>query len=49
MVWTFLKKLKIESLYDLAVLLLDIYLGKFIIQKDTCVPVFIAAQMSTDR
>ena len=48
-VWTFLKKLKIQSLYDPAISLLGIYLGKFIIQKDTCTPVFIAARMSTDR
>ena len=39
----FLKKLKIELSYDPAIPLLDIYLGKNMIQKDTCTPVFIAA------
>ena len=33
----FLKKLKIELPYDLAVLLVGIYLDKTIIQKDTCI------------
>ena len=42
-VWRFLKKLKIELLYDPAIPLLDIYLEKTIIQKDTCTPMFIAA------
>ena len=39
-VWRFLKKLKIELLYDLAIPLLGIYLEKTIIQKDTCTTVF---------
>ena len=34
--WGFLKKLKIELPYDPAIPLLDIYLDKTIIQKDTC-------------
>ena len=34
-VWRFLRKLKIELLYDLAIPLLGIYLDKTIIQKDT--------------
>ena len=42
-VYKFLKKLKIELSYDPAIPLLDIYLGKNMIQKDTCTPVFIAA------
>ena len=42
-VWRFLKKLKIELPYDPAVPLLDIYLDKTIIQKDTYTPMFIAA------
>ena len=42
-VWRFLKKLKIELPYDPAILLLGIYLGKTIIQKDTCTRIFIAA------
>jgi len=43
-VWRFLKKLKIELLYDPAIPLLGIYLEKNMIQKDAdaCTPVFIA-------
>ena len=37
------KKLKTEPSYDLALTLLNIYLDKAIIQKDTCTPMFIAA------
>ena len=39
----FLKKLKIEPLYNTAILLLGIYPEKTIAQKDTCTPVFFAA------
>ena len=39
----FLRKLKLELLYDLQILLLDIYPEKIIIQKDTCKPMFIEA------
>ena len=42
-VWRFLKKLKIELLYDPAIPLLGIYLEKTIIRQDTCIPMFIAA------
>ena len=42
-VWRFLKKLKIELLYDPAIPLLGIYPDKTIIKKDTCAPMFIAA------
>ena len=42
-VWRFLRKLKIELLYDPAIPLLGIYLDKTIIQKDTCTSMFIAA------
>ena len=42
-VWRFLKKLKIELLYDLAIPLLGTYSEKTIIQKDTCTQMFIAA------
>ena len=42
-VWRFLKKLKIELPYDLAIPLLGIYHEKNIIQKDACTPVFTAA------
>ena len=41
--WRFPKKLKIELTYDPVMPLLDIYLEKTIIQKDTCIPVFTAA------
>ena len=39
----FLRKLKIELPYSPAILLLGIYLGKTIIQKNTQTPVFIAS------
>ena len=42
-VWRFLKKLKIELLYNPAILLLDIYPEKTVTPKNTCTPVFIAA------
>ena len=44
-VWRFLKKLKIELLYDLAIPLLDIYPKeiKSLCQRDICTPEFIAA------
>ena len=45
-VWRFLKKLKIELLYDPAIPLLSIYPEKTLIQKDTCSPMFIAAQFT---
>ena len=35
---------KLEILYDPAIPLLGIYPDKTVIQKDTCTPVFIAAQ-----
>ena len=38
-----LKKLKIESPYDPSIPLLDIYLEKTVIQKDTCTTMFKAA------
>ena len=41
--WRFLKKLKIELLYDPVIPLLGIYPDKTIIQKDTCTPMFTAA------
>ena len=37
-VWKFLKKLKIQLLYDPAIPFLGIYPDKTIIQKDTCTP-----------
>ena len=45
-VWRSLRKLKIELLYDPAILLVSIYLDQAIIQKDTCTPIFIAASAS---
>ena len=39
----FLKKLKIELLYDPAIPFLGIYADKTTIQKDTRTPIFIAA------
>ena len=41
--WRFPKKLKIELTYDPVMPLLDIYLEKTIIQKDTCTLMFKAA------
>ena len=48
-VWRFLKKLKIELLYDPAIPLLGIYPEKTITQKDTCTPMFIAALFTVAR
>ena len=45
----FLKKLKIELLYDPAVMFLDIYLDKSILQKYTCTPMFITALFTTAK
>jgi len=42
-VWTFLRKLKIELPYDLAIPVLGIYLEKPKIQNNTFTPMFIAA------
>ena len=42
-VWRFLKNLKTEVPYDPAIPLLGIYPDKTIIQKDTGIPMFIAA------
>ena len=48
-VWRFLKKLKIELLYDSAIPLLGVYPEKTTIQKDTCAPMFIAALFTIAR
>ena len=48
-VWRFLKKLKIELLYDPVIPLLGIYPQKTIIQKDTCTPMFIATLFTVAR
>ena len=44
-VWRFLKKLKIELPFEPVILVLSIYLKKTktLIQKDTCIPIFIEA------
>ena len=43
MTWRFLKKLGIKTPYDPAILLLGIYPEETTIEKDTCIPLFIAA------
>ena len=45
-VWRFLRKLKIELPFDLAIPLLGIYPEKTMICRDTCTPVFLAALFS---
>ena len=42
-VWRFLKKLGIKPPYDPAIPVLGIYLEETKIERDTCVPLFIAA------
>ena len=42
-VWRFLKSLRIELPYDLAIPLLGTYPEKTIIQKESCTTMFIAA------
>ena len=42
-VWRFLKKLKIELQCDPSIPLLGIHPEKNMIQKDICIPLFIAA------
>ena len=48
-VWRFLKKLKIELPYNLAIPLLGIYPEKTIIQKELCTTMFIAALFTIAR
>ena len=48
-VWRFLKKLGIKPLYDPAIPLLAIYPEESRIEKDTCIPLFIAAQFTIAR
>ena len=47
-VWKLLKNLKIALPYDPAIPLLGIYLDKTLIQKDTCIPMFIAALFTVE-
>ena len=42
-VWRFLQKLKTELPYDPAIPLLGMYPDKATVQKDTCIPMFVAA------
>ena len=48
-VWRFLKKLGIKPPYDLAIPLLSIYTEETKIERDTCIPLFIAALFTTAR
>ena len=49
MVWRFLKKLGIKPPHDPAIPLLGIYLEETKIEKDTCIPMFIAALFTIAR
>jgi len=48
-VWRFLKKIKIELLYDLGIPLLGIYLEKTLIRKDICTSVFTTATIKKNK
>ena len=48
-VWRFLKKLGIQPPYDPAIPLLGIYPEETKIEKDTCIPLFIAALFTIAR
>ena len=47
--WRFLKKLKIELLYDPAIPLLVVYPEKSIIEKESCTKIFIACLFTIAR
>ena len=49
MIWRFLKKLGIEPPYDPPISLLGIYPEETKIEKDTCIPLFIAALFTIAR
>ena len=49
MVWRFLKKLGIKPAYDPAIRLLGMYPKETKLEKDTCIPLFIAALFTIDR
>ena len=49
MVWRFLKKLGIKPVYDPVIPLLGIYPEETKIEKDTCIPLFIAALFAIAR
>ena len=48
-VWRFLKKLKAEITYNLAIILLGTYLDKNMVRKDICTTVFIAMLFPTAK
>ena len=49
MVWRFLKKLGIKPPYDPAIPLLGIYPEETRVEKNTCIPLFIAALFTIAR
>ena len=49
MVWRFLKKLGIKPPYDPAIPLLGIYPEETKVERDTCIPLFIAAVFTIAR
>ena len=49
MIWRFLKKLGIKPPYDPAIPLLGIYPEETKIERDTCIPLFIAGLFKTAR
>ena len=49
LVWRFLKKLEIKPPYDPAIPLLGIYSEENKIEKDICIPLFIAALFTIAR
>ena len=48
-VWRFLRKLKVELLYNTAIPLLSIYPDKTLIQKDSCTLMFIEALVTVPK
>jgi len=48
-VWRFLKKLRIKPPYDPAIPLVGMYPEETRVEKDTCIPLFIAALFTTAR
>ena len=48
-VWRFLKILRIKPPYDPAIPLLGIYPEETKIERDTCIPLFVAALFTTAR
>ena len=49
MIWRFLKNLGIKAPYDPAIPLLDIHPEETKIERDTCIPLFIAALFTIAR